>query len=326
MASQKFPKSANINWICAPLKDIQNISADYAISAGLLDWVSDADFEKFLQQNKLNYHVHSFSLKTSSAAQILHRLFSWAISHKDSIAYTPRSFEEEQVKNLFSSKTEIVTAPQLSFGAFIHNLPGKVNSKFQDFKTFLYFRKKQQKQTFIEPIFKSLEKKKIMQALPNLTQKRVLEIGSGAGVYTRLLLAQTPLTLSAIDPYVETGDFVSSKNFIFQKINIENYESPIQFDVILALGVLEFTDNPELFLNQLKKFLAPGAQILILAPREKSLAYGFYKTFHRLKGKALTPDLTLKIDQFAASLAGKVVLSKKSGGFLNNLFIIRVNE
>lgn len=324
IAKKKYPDA---DWHCCDIGDIEGIKADYLISAGLLDWVSEQKIQKFLSRNDFSYHIHSFSTYKNSISKKLYDIFSYVISKKNGIRYKPRFFNIDETIKTFGAKKDFkfTTDKKLSFGAFIHSLPASIKTDFSVFKVYLYFNKKMNKMTFIESIIKKHEFTIIQKNVNNLKDKSVLEIGSGAGFYTSWLL-KTPLSsLTCIDKCFDTKLFVSSQKYDYIQTSLEEYNTQRSFDVIFVLGVLEFVYDLEASLTKIISIVRPGAKIVILTPKENSLTYQFYKLFHKLKGIKINSDIENKLILTLNKSTRSYLIDRVYGGLLNNLIIVSIN-
>lgn len=118
------------------------------------------------------------------------------------------------------------------------------------------------------------------QIFPSL-QGNILEVGSGLGTFSELIIHDFPLsliTLSDISPsYVKNLEAkFSSKRVFVCKLdlnNIDDYEriGYEKFDSIIAINVLEHIENDERALRQLYKMLKKDGVMVILVPANKFL-------------------------------------------------------
>ena len=325
-AKQKFPESDNISWLCNSFESIKGLAGDFVISAGLLDWITD---EQILQLAKapFSYHCHSFSRDLASPGAWIHKVFSKLISRSSGVAYKPRKFSLEKIDSLFSNlqSLQLVSDKKLSFGAFVHNLPPTIRAGFAEFKVASYFRSKKNHTGFWEWIIKSFEYKAVKGTLQDLEGKALLEIGSGAGAYSSWLIDKDLKHFKCIDPFVFTPHFAPKTAAYFEATSLEALHASERFDVVLALGVLEFTENIESFTERMLLLARPGARLLILAPKGHGLVAAVYRLFHRLHGHVVSPHVEIRLIRFLTSQK-KINFTKINGGFLNFLFIIRQDE
>lgn len=325
-AQKKFSKFSNATWICDSVENIKNAEADIVISAGLVDWVSDEILQIFLRQNQIRFFAHSFSEDRKTAGTLAHRLFSKMISVGKKISYSPRKRSEKQIKNILGPDIVVIRDKLLSFGAFAVKLPTGIDSVFASSRVKAYFFQKKQKQNSIETRFKKIEMRAVINALPtNLNTLRVLEIGSGAGLYSRALFERNPAELLCLDPHVSTVDFVPELADRFKKISLESLNEPKIFDLLLALGVLEFSVHPESFVACMLQHAAPGAQILMLVPKASGPLRLIYSLFHLTNGIRLAADPEARLLNGLALTNRKFSFQKINTGFLNFLYMIKLD-
>ncbi len=170
----------------------------------------------------------------------------------------------------------------------------------------------------IEQFFKEREFKAVSSALGSVKGLRVLDAGSGQGHYSRWLLEQQPSQLFCVDAFVNTATHVPGINF--QQIRAEDVQTG-PFDVVLALGVMEFTRHPVRFLQQMTDLVAPGGRLLMLIPRSRSPVTRMYSWFHRLRGINVPVDLELQLNDILTKQNAS--FEKIDGGPLNFLLIIK---
>tara|TARA_B100001250_G_scaffold390461_1_gene390455 strand:+ start:156 stop:1115 length:960 start_codon:yes stop_codon:yes gene_type:complete len=99
----------------------------------------------------------------------------------------------------------------------------------------------------------------------DLEGKMVLELGSGAGRFTEILLNEN-CNLFSIDysNAVEANRKMNGDNFFLAQADI--YNLPFEyncFDVVLCLGVIQHTPDVEKSFDEMCKFLKPGGKIVI---------------------------------------------------------------
>lgn len=325
IAKQNHPEA---NWQCCEIDHIKNISADYVISAGVLDWVDQEKITNLLKQNNFKYHIHSFSQKTNTLSKKLHGSFSFLVSKKNKIDYKPRAFQNFEIQNSLGSVRNLnfVTNHKLSFGAFVHNLPAAFKTDFNTFKVYYYFQKKKDRMSSIESAFKKNEFNTFQKYFNNLTDKSVLEIGAGNGFYTKWILSQKPSSLVCLDNFVRTDMYLTSQDYKYVQTSLEHYHAPHTFDLLFALGVLEFTSDPYEFINKILGLTHRGSKIGLLIPKEQGLIYHLYNFFHKMRGININSAIETKLTQALKKSAKKYQLNKKNSGFLNNLFIISIDE
>jgi hypothetical protein len=112
----------------------------------------------------------------------------------------------------------------------------------------------------------------LFDAIPNISQKRVLEIGSGASPLKSLL--PTAITTDILE--LEYLDIVFDCHDIQYTDSIPDHS----LDVIVLTNVLHHLRNPLQFLRGAAKKLAPGGQVWMTEPYFSCLSYPLYKTLH----------------------------------------------
>lgn len=328
LAQKQYPDASVVQWHCKAALDIKNIEADYIISAGLFDWLSDQEITSLLKQNNFRHHVHSFSLSTDSWKKKLHRIFSFVVSRKNNIKYEPRTFTKEQISNLMKplSDLQFIQNPRLSFGSFVHNLPKNIHSNFRVFLIDRYFSSKNNGSGMTERLLKKKEFTIIQKNAPVTKNKQVLEIGSGYGFYTRWLASLQPASLKAIDPAVNTKNHYKSEAYSFEQVSLENLDDTKKYDLIYTLGVAEFVSDLPLFFDKLLSHVAPGGSLVLLIPDEYNFPYFVYRKFHNAQSGILNTDIETTLTLSLNKSSKRHEIRKINGGFLNNLFIIKVDE
>ena len=127
----------------------------------------------------------------------------------------------------------------------------------------------------------------VIRSLPeikDLSNKRVLDIGSGLG-YFSLQFTGLGADVLAVDVDIMSLDFISENYGInTQYLDVENEILPDGgFDLILIGEVLEHIKNPLRLLRKAKACLNPDGQIMISTPAMEGL-------LTRSKGKSLCHD------------------------------------
>lgn len=115
----------------------------------------------------------------------------------------------------------------------------------------------------------------------------ILDAGSGAGYYTKLL-ARAGAKVWAVDLSERMAAEARKAGAVeARQGDLANVELGRTFDKILCAGALEFCADTEAVICNLARHLAPGGCLVILAPR-RSPGGWFYKLFHRTHGLRVT--------------------------------------
>ena len=102
----------------------------------------------------------------------------------------------------------------------------------------------------------------------NLEGKNVLEVGSGAGRFTQIILDHTKATLYSVD-FSEAVDANYKNNGPHNRLYLLQasiYEMPFakgQFDKVFCFGVLQHTPDIEKSITSLIEMARPGAEVIV---------------------------------------------------------------
>jgi 2-polyprenyl-3-methyl-5-hydroxy-6-metoxy-1,4-benzoquinol methylase len=117
-----------------------------------------------------------------------------------------------------------------------------------------------------------------------LQNKRVLEIGSGCGAITRFL-GEHSASVLALEGSPRRASITAERcrdlsNVQVVQDNFNDFDWDGTFDVITLIGVLEYANlymegpnAPGLLLQRLKKFMAPGAQVILAIENKLGTKY-----------------------------------------------------
>lgn len=102
----------------------------------------------------------------------------------------------------------------------------------------------------------------------DLTGKNILEVGSGAGRFTQILLDHTKANIYSVDysNAVEANYQNNGPNDRLHLFQANIYEMPFakeQFDKVLCLGVLQHTPNFEQSVKTLAEMVKPGGELVV---------------------------------------------------------------
>jgi SAM-dependent methyltransferase len=102
----------------------------------------------------------------------------------------------------------------------------------------------------------------------DLTGKNILEVGSGAGRFTQILLDHSNANIYSVD-YSNAVEANFQNNGPHERLNLFQasiYEMPFakaQFDKVLCLGVLQHTPNFEQSVKSLVEMVKPGGELVV---------------------------------------------------------------
>lgn len=143
--------------------------------------------------------------------------------------------------------------------------------------------------------FRVAESRAILSLLDLQPSHSVFEVGSGTGYYASKI---QPLVsgYTGIDICPAMANQAVKNGFSVSTNSLEDFPAVRTYDRLLAAGVLEFAEDPQLFLRKLKSLMAPVAGRLVLLLPTTNLPGYFYKYWHDLRGcpVSLQSDSTLK--------------------------------
>jgi 2-polyprenyl-3-methyl-5-hydroxy-6-metoxy-1,4-benzoquinol methylase len=320
-AKKRWGDVKNAQWFCLGVDTLPDLSCDIVVSAGLLDWLTDDQIERIGQKIRSKHFVHSFSLRKAGIKTWIHNGFTTYLRRIKKAAYSPRKFSVIQIKKLLGENVNIVCNSELSFGCFAHNLDSGFITDYNVLKTKRYFSKKAGKAGLVEMFVKKTELAALKGELKLVNGKKILEVGSGAGLYTKALV-DSGAYVTAIDGFVETLKYVSHPHLTFMNVSLENAQLSETFDAIFLLGVLEFVQDEDSFIARLARLARLNSNVFLLYPANESFFSKIYFQFHNLKGRKVTiyPEIKL-LEIFKKN--GFHLIGKRSAGPLNNLFTFK---
>ena len=167
------------------------------------------------------------------------------------------------------------------------------------------FRKTQLDSYTGKPISKD-RLSKVLNWSENITNKKVLEAGSGAGRFTEILV-KTGARIFSFD-FSSAVEANYLNNGAFKNLNIfqgDIFKIPIEdnfFDFVLCIGVIQHTPDPKGAFDSLKKKLKPGGTIFIDCYALKWHHYLQWKYILRPLTKRMDQSILLKIISFLSPL------------------------
>ena len=117
------------------------------------------------------------------------------------------------------------------------------------------------------------EKEAILKSLEPFEGMSCIDLGCGAGYYTRLLLAHSPSLLVGVDRSLIMLNQLKHKNILRVNVDIQTVAFRKPFDRVLCAGALEFLDDIDSFLENSKELLAHDGLMTILLPKGEWLIF-----------------------------------------------------
>ena len=119
----------------------------------------------------------------------------------------------------------------------------------------------------------------MIQALEPFKGMKCIDLGCGAGYYTRLLLEYSPSLIVGVDRSISMLSNLKHEKLMKTQADIQNVAFQKPFDRVLCAGALEFLEELDPFLSNAKSILAADGVMAILLPKRGLVGY-MYKLFH----------------------------------------------
>jgi ubiquinone/menaquinone biosynthesis C-methylase UbiE len=142
----------------------------------------------------------------------------------------------------------------------------------------------------------------------------ILELGCGAGYYTRLLLAEGARHIWAVDFSERMLAELPSENVTAIHGDATSIDPGRSFDLIVSAGMLEFVPDPLAVLRNAARLATPGAVLVLLHPTTSLLGRA-YQRFHRHNGmeiRLFSPEL---LDRMATDAGWRVARRGSAGPY-----------
>lgn len=137
--------------------------------------------------------------------------------------------------------------------------------------------------------------------LEDFKGKDVLECGCGGGQHTRLL-ASYAASVTAVD--LNTTDIARERvrdfpHVSFVEADIAEMSLGRRFDIVLAIGVVHHTDDPDRTIENLKAHVKPGGRLIIwVYSREgNALVEHVVEPFRKIALRGASPKLLIRLSQ-----------------------------
>lgn len=129
---------------------------------------------------------------------------------------------------------------------------------------------------------KQKERDVVIKLLNPNPGEKILDAGCGTGIYSEIIKNHDSIVLGVdiSDRMVEKSKKRGVKSLVG---NISNVRLGMKFDKILCIGVLEFSNEPNKIIENLKYHLKSNGFIVFLVPRKTIFGY-LYRLYHLLHG------------------------------------------
>ena len=129
-------------------------------------------------------------------------------------------------------------------------------------------------------LLRNLESTAVIKAMNSIQGKKCLELGCGAGFYTKILAKGNPSLLVAVDISENMLNELNIPGVKRIRADIENIKFKVKFDRVFCAGAIEFLPDIKIFISNLKSILSVSGKAVLLLPK-KGLFGWIYRVFHR---------------------------------------------
>jgi ubiquinone/menaquinone biosynthesis C-methylase UbiE len=163
-------------------------------------------------------------------------------------------------------------------------------------------------------ILRRREERALMRMAGQVAGRDVLELGCGAGYYTRVLLAAGARHVWAVDLSERMLAQLPQQGVTPLLADATAVEPGRKFDLLLSAGMLEFVPDPVAALHNAARLANSGARLAILYPTASLLGRA-YRRFHRGHGLAIRLFDRAGLHKLAASTGWTVEESVAAGPY-----------
>lgn len=166
------------------------------------------------------------------------------------------------------------------------------------------------------------EQRSLMDMLGPVSGGDVLELGCGAGFYTRLLLAEGARHVWAVDFSEPMLRELPKRGVTPIQGDATTVDAGRTFRLMVSAGMLEFVPDPAAVLRNAARHAEPGAVLAILHPTRGILGWA-YQRFHRRNGIEISLFDAAAIQHLAAGAGWEVAATAKAGPYSSVAQLIR---
>lgn len=135
----------------------------------------------------------------------------------------------------------------------------------------------------LSAVVREREELAVLTAAGDVTDLDVLELGCGDGHYARALVAAGARRVVAVDLVPEMVAQVTAPGIEGVVGDAARIDLGERFPLVVAAGMLEFSDEPAEVLANASRHAQAGARLVLLAPTA-DLAGALYRAWHRTHG------------------------------------------
>lgn len=127
------------------------------------------------------------------------------------------------------------------------------------------------------------ERAAVLELAGDIARAHILELGCGAGYYTRLLLTAGAAHVTAVDISAAMVDALPTGKITGVVGDAAHVEIDETFNLLLSAGMLEFVSDPAAVMTNARRHASEGARMVVLMP-ERTWGGRCYWLFHRSHG------------------------------------------
>ena len=117
--------------------------------------------------------------------------------------------------------------------------------------------------------------------------QNVLDLGCGSGYYSNIVKDLFGCHVTCVDISAKMLNSLNSRIQDKYCIRAEDFIIERRFELILCIGMLEFSNDPEKVFDNVSKMLSPNGTFIILIPTNNIMGL-LYKIFHKAHGVNVT--------------------------------------
>jgi SAM-dependent methyltransferase len=163
-------------------------------------------------------------------------------------------------------------------------------------------------------IVRQREQRALLSLLGPVTSREVLELGCGAGYYTRLLLAEGATHIWAVDFSQPMLAQLPTSNVTAIHGDAATVDPGRSFNLIVSAGMLEFVPDPVAVLRNAALHANPSATLILLYPTS-SVRGSAYRRFHRRNSMDIRLFDQATLQHMATATGWTVTQTRAAGPF-----------
>ncbi len=160
----------------------------------------------------------------------------------------------------------------------------------------------------------------ILKLVGKIKNKEILDVGSGSGYYSKIMLKNKAKIVFALDASQKMLNQIKDKKVKKICQNAESFLIKKKFEVIICAGLLEFVNSPQKVLKSIRKVSKTNSKLIILYPSNNFLAK-IYKSYHLRNGIKIILFDENKIKNLFKKTGWKILKSK--GVFFSNVMLLK---